>query len=345
MAKAAVQRSPERAPDGTDPDDDDNIDEDTGETSRMVETADNDDEREDDRAATHKPDDVDVAEDADADDDDDEVERKARLLGWVPEDEWRSNKQWYPARQFLERGLANSSLNKRNMDKLIKANDELRAKVAGLEETVNDSRTVLTSINDRFKRVDKAAYDRAYRDIEQRRRDAVEAGDSQAFDEAEKQLLNLQKQEKPGDEESATEDKGGDDTGRRDKTRRVPVMAAWLDKNAWFDEHYDMSQAAQGIHGRLKQQHPNWTLERNLEEVTKEIRKRFPERFESEDGDGTRRDTTTTETRRGGNGRSDGRKGRTFSDLPREAQEACLMMIRTIPNFTKREYLETYDWD
>ena len=61
------------------------------------------------RRMPKKKDDDDAGDDED-DDDDEAVEARARKLGWVPENNWRGNKEWVPARQFLERSVANRSL-------------------------------------------------------------------------------------------------------------------------------------------------------------------------------------------------------------------------------------------
>lgn len=349
MAKAAAayKRSAELAGD-TDADLDGKADDDaTARGGTDDDTGDDDDER-DDRSKTQKElDEIRARNDIDDDDDEDgDVEEKARRLGWVPESEWSSKKPWVPAKEFLERSYRNRGLYKGSLDKLQKQVDDLTEQNAELVRRSDESGKVLRNIWGKFKSAEKDGYNRAFRDLEKQRRKAIEDGDVEKVDQLEKRQAELKK---PTEDDDTGQDDGDgkdDRTKARDEVRRDPVMARWLEQNPWFDEHYELAQAAQGIHGGLKKKHPNWSLQQNLEEVARQIKERFPDFFENDADDRRRRDTVDTNTRRSRSDRErGGKKGRRFSDLPPDAQAACRQLQRTIEGYTVQEYLDDYEWD
>lgn len=87
-------------------------------------------------------------------------------------------------------------------------------------------------------------------------------------------------------------------------------------------------------------------LRANLDQVAAEIKRRYPERFEN-----PRRTAPNGVGRPTGDRGRTGKPGRTFADLPPEAQAAADKFVRTIPpdrngkKYTREDYLATYEWD
>lgn len=107
-------------------------------------------------------------------------ESDARAMGWSPEEEFKGDKkQWIDAKTFVERG--------EQMMPILKAqNKALLKRISGMEKTINQAR-------DFFSKSEQRGYDRAMAEIKARQREAVRTGDEEAFEAAEKDLNDLQK--------------------------------------------------------------------------------------------------------------------------------------------------------
>ena len=278
--------------------------------------------------------------DADAGGDDSE-EDQARRLGWVPESEWRGKKGgWVPAADFLERSYRNRGLYEGSVRKLQKQVSSLETALEESRKRQEESGEVLRNIYDRFKQADQAGYDRAHRELEQRRMKAIEDGDVDAVRKIEGQQAENRK--KQADAANKPKDGGGQQQ-QRQAPKRDPIIQAWAERNPWFDADIEMAKAAEGIEVVVNREKPGLTTEERLNEVAKRIKKRFPEKFEN-DADDHRRDTTGRDLGRDRGGRG-GSRGRTWADLPADAKQAYEKLARTIKGYTKAEYVRDYEWD
>lgn len=336
------KRSPEREPDellDREDDDDQEVDEDERQR-KSNEEADERDRRVQQRAGVTDEEHQERAE----------IERKARRLGWKPESEWRGAKdKWTDAETFLERAEANKSLARENSERLHGQIDSLTTELAKLrEETAKreeESGKVLNEIVDRFGRLDASAYARAKADLERQQRQAVEDGDTAAYDAAAEKLGKLKAPpampkvtvEKP------TEGEGKDDKKGKGDPKWAAAVQAFREKNTWFDTDPTLNTVAQAIHVKLRKENPDMTPEENMAAVEEEVRSRFPDSFENS---ARRRPAPPVprERREGGEGR-ERQKGRTYADLPPEAKSACDRFMRIIKGYTQEDYLRTYEWD
>ena len=258
---------------------------------------------------------------------DDEIDRLARSMGWRPRDQWRGDPaDWRDAREFYRRAISSAALHHKSLAAIQEQNQNLREKVDELGKVVKD-------INEERKRAQQAGYDQAMRELKEKRDRAVEEADTEAFNEAEEAIKNLT----PPGAEPAPPAPAEPDLDEATKS----TLHAWKAKNEWFDTDAVMTNLALAQHNQLLKDQPNLTLEQNLAEVSKEVRRRFPEKFRNE-----RRDTPAVT---GATGKRDGSRsgtpGRSYDDLPAEAKAACDRFVKNIPGYTRKEYLASYPWD
>ena len=83
----------------------------------------------------------------------------------------------------------------------------------------------------------------------------------------------------------------GDKQGVREITKEMGQMKApepdhpaevvdFQERNQWFDKDPEMTDYAIARSRRIAENNPSWSLERRLEEVEKDVKKRFPENFQ-----------------------------------------------------------------
>lgn len=282
-----------------------------------------------------------------------ETEAKARRLGWVPIAEWRgSETDWRPAEEFLARAASNQAIFNERFEDLDKRHAADMAKVTGeLTETrkqLEESTAVLGEIHGRFKQADKDAIERYRQRLDAEMAAAVEESDTPRYNTAKEKRDVLDKQERDrlvaegAEERKPAADPAGKPNGGSEPAKRIPEVDAWVDKNEWFKNGKTwVKDAADAIHKRLLEEKPKLSLAENLEEVTKEMKSRFPEQFENE----LRRAPSTT-VRPSGD-RTTTRKGKSLHELGPEAEAAYAKLkkhFKTTRNvdYTPEMYIEDY---
>lgn len=237
-----------------------------------------------------------------------EAEVKARAQGWAPKDEWRGpDEKWVDAETFLKRGEQIAPIQAERIEKLTR-------------ELEDAKRTIADFAGWRSK-VEKDAYERAMKDIKARQREAVKTMDEAAFEAAEKDAQELQKKV-----EQKTEQPG-----------EAPEVAAWKSANPWFDADPALNLEAQAIHVNIGRTKPGLTLEQNLAEVTKEIKRRYPEKFGIEENP-RRKEAPSVE---GANGTRTKAGGKSYADLPAEAKAACDSFVKQ-KIMNREQYVKDY---
>lgn len=267
------------------------------------------------------------------DEEQERVEKEARDLGWSPEDEWRGDpNKWAPASVYLDRMAGNRRFMDQQFEKMERA---YRETIAKLEGTIKEQGEVLGDLSERFTNADKAAFARGLKAARDEMAAAVAEGDTERYRAAEQRYDDLQERgpPEPKKKEPPPEERQDEQQPTID-----PAVIAWVQQNPWYERDRFLRDVAVAASNRIAAEEPELTIAENLEKVSAEIRRRFPERFENE----RRRAPSAVNGKTGE--RAPRNKGkRTYANLPKEAKAACDKYVRTIPGFTKEQYIETYD--
>lgn len=140
----------------------------------------------------------------------DPEEAKARENGWKPKDEYEGD-GWVSAGEFNRRA-------------------ELFEKMSSQNKVIKSLNKKLDALVKHNQTLEQRTREKVIAELEQRRRDAVAYGDTRAFDDAEKQLDEIRKEEstlKIEDEPQAPE--------------VPPVVREFADRNKWFESDKEMT--------------------------------------------------------------------------------------------------------
>ena len=248
-----------------------------------------------------------------------DYEADAREMGWKPQDEWSGPEDgWRDAKSFVQRGEEILPIVKQQSKKFREQNAKLQDEVSDLKKTVE-------SFKDWRSKTEKNAYERAMKTILSQQEKAVEDGDTEQFRKLEAEKADLNKETKA--EETPTDPKGLPASEQR-------VVEDWVSDNKWFNKDIELNGYAQAVHMNLRKQHPEWDLEDNLEEVTKRVKEKFPEKFENS------RASRPSKVNGGGIPKAQG-QGNSYSDLPADAKQACDDFVKQ-GLMTKQEYIKEY---
>jgi len=269
---------------------------------------------------------------------DNDVEARARLMGWKPQNEFKGDPaRWTDAETFVERGEKILPIvlerNRALEDKFTKQGNEL----GEVKTRLNEIGQAFEEYRDFARRSEERAYSRAKADLEARMTQAVETADRAAFQTARAELEALNPPPPAA--------RPADETTRQSPPapKIEPYVQEWIAENEWFNRSPAMNAYATALHGQLLQDKPGMSLRENLAEVRKEVIARFPEKFGNPKREGAPSVAAPTATPRRGR-----TEKKTYDDLPQDAKAACdkyVTMINAskpkVP-YTREEYVRIY---
>jgi hypothetical protein len=252
---------------------------------------------------------------------DEEIEEQARGQGWKPEDEWKGDppsRGFVSAKEFLEAGQKSLPLLTQQKGQIEEELEALKADSAKMKAAMRRYKAMTDKAMDTARRERDAAIE----SLQNERAQAISEADGDKVIEIERKIAQTQA-EPIGDEEP-------------------PGFAQeWLAENAWYEDDEEMAAVADGISTRLKQDQPHLVGQAHLDELSKRVKKAMPHKFKNPRRD----DPSPVEPAR----RSAPTNGRSFEDLPKDAQQAYEdfkeMFAADGVNYTKKQYLATYEWD
>lgn len=238
------------------------------------------------------------------------AEEKAKPQGWVPRESFRGDPaKWVDAETFVKRGENILPIVKERLDHVIKENQEIKAAQKEFLEY--------------HKKTAEREFNRALQAIEQRKLDAVQEADTDAYQRAQREERELLK-ERPQPTPPAN--------------TPPPEFESFVRSNDWYNTDPEMKAYADniGVFINSTRQLPFADV---LREVEKEVKARYPHKFQN-----TRREAAPSVERSADMGLPV-KNGKAYADLPADAKTACDKFIRTIPGFTKEQYLKDYFGD
>ena len=282
------------------------------------------------------------------------VESRATQMGWLPQEQFRGNPDnWVPAETFVrmaEESLPHAKgtikMMERKMEQQARTLQDQTDRIAAMQQDMQEFVQVSRGAEQR-------AYEKAKKDLLAQQRTAKESGDMPAFVEATEKLDDLiaehpvvtGKELKVGATDAKP--KSPDEEYREWMAAEPTAYDDWKTENTWFEEDPDMFAYAQQMDQFLQTKH-GFKLPRSkrLDELTKLVKKRFPEHF----GNAARAAGSPVESDTGS--RPSGGGGKSYQDLPPDAKKQCDKWTGadgkgekgTISGLTRTDYLASYKW-
>jgi hypothetical protein len=229
------------------------------------------------------------------------IEAEARSSGWKPKEDWKGDtSRWTDAPEWVEHANKVLPIVRGKLAETREERDKLYAKVTDLTSRFD-------KLAESTKKVGELAYNRALKEIQERRTKAVEEGDGEAFEKAEGEIAAL---EKPVD---------------------IPVAP----------EPEPVHQAAEAIAAVKVQQGTTLTGEAFFNAVKSDVMAAYPQSkyFSNPNRTGA----NEVEAGSGSSRNRSAKKG--YNDLPPEAKAACDRFVADGTCKDRDAYLATYEFD
>lgn len=309
------------------------------------------------------------------------IEARARRMGWSPRENWRGDaSRWVDASTYVERAESSFPVLQERYAALDSRFQKTEAELAGTRERLNEVLETVqqqTEVLDEFRifasKGEERAYNRARREIEGKMAQAVAEADTVGFNAAREELNELGAppaaptprqvvERKPPETPAAvaTPAPAAPAAPAADTPiEPAPELKTWMTNNMWFVQGspvYDRAAASFAIteDTLLAEEQPTLSVADRLVEVTRRVKARFPKKFgitsedeEEEPPPNPARQRAVAVTPQAVTPPSNGatRDKRSYANLPKADREICDRFCRTIPNFTKEEFLSQYVWD
>jgi hypothetical protein len=239
--------------------------------------------------------------------------QQAKEMGWVEKNEWRGHPDhWRDPNEYVRRGqevlpIVRAQLERvkteqtKRQEEFDRQRRDLEDRLRRQEDSEKAFQTRLeaqqrefaerTERNDKMARIALERQRQTFLEqIDAAKYNAVAAGDQQTYAgliEREKQFYrDIQREDdqyKPKQEanrqEAAPSQAAPQTQGVVLTPRDQRTLEDWKEKNPWFYRSSDLNVEAQKIHMELWEKSPGLDLGENLERVTSELKKRYPEKF------------------------------------------------------------------
>lgn len=184
----------------------------------------------------------------------DEVEVRARQQGWVPKEEWTGAPEaWRPANIFVDRG-------------------ELLGKIKSQSTEMRELKGMVNYLAEQNRKLYEAGYEKAIAELENARDQAVEAQDTRAVREFDKQIK--------AHEKALEEAKRPPPQATGGAAAAEELYGEFISRNPWYERDEVMQDWANGAAVKFKAANPralDVDVYRHLEDSAK---KKFPDKFQ-----------------------------------------------------------------
>ena len=241
---------------------------------------------------------------------DEETLAEAKRQGWVPQSDYNGPEdRWVDADTFVKKG--------KEINALLRKDNEF------LKREVSEMKTTMMEFKKFHADTEKRAYDRAMLDLRDQKKEAINTGDGDkvlqiddAIDEL-KQARAIEKVEV------------------RPSNQPDPTFVQWNEDNPWFGKDTELTEEANLIGEVIKRKQPTLIGEAFLDEVTKRVKKAYPEKFTNTNRARPSPVEGTTAPK------SNQKSGKGYNDLPPEAKQACQKFEKQ-GLITREAYLKEY---
>lgn len=261
------------------------------------------------------------------------TESRAREMGWVPKEEFRGDQtKWIDAPAYVERGESMLPIMQANNRRLISEVQSLRTQLTQASQANQEIRQSVEELREFTGTMAKANARASRAEIAKKIKAAREAGDVELELELQDELTEANRTVRGEGEQRQNGSQGNQSSQGgpppRQRPEENPEFIAWQQANPWFggadDKDVTKTNFALATAQSLRSRRADLKGKAFFEEVDREVsavfggnqRRQAPNKVETGNGSG----------RQGGGSASDG--GKTFSDLPADAQATCRAQAR-----------------
>lgn len=242
------------------------------------------------------------------------VEKEARSMGWRPLEEFKGDKEkWVDADEFVERGRHVLPIVLENNKRLQRDLSTRDRKIDTLQSKLDDALAAIDKLDKHYTEANKRAVENAKRQLKEELRQAREDNDLDKEFEIQDRIndLNNATQDTPASKKPTTPAAKAESSNAE--------FAEWVKDNDWFDVDKKKTKEVVRIAEDLREEGNELTGREFFDECVRV----WEEQHDEQESD-TKRKPRATSKVESPNVRTPRTGGKSWADLPKDAQEACL---------------------
>ena len=259
------------------------------------------------------------------------TEKEARLLGWVPKEEFRDGDHWVDAETFVKRGKEINPILRKNNETLMKKLEAAQAEVAEVKKVAKE-----------FEKFQKENAERKVKELEaqlvalkQQKKEAISMGDGEAVIAIDDEIDATKEAVGEAKKESKAPQTEDDNKPKIDPEFQLAIET-WMVDNDWFTKDIKMSRIADAVGMEVNAKYPHLKGKAFFDKLDEELEEVLPEKYRKKPRTSPVEGSTRT-------ARSTSTKKESYDNLPAEAKAACDRFVKQ-GLMTKEEYVSSYDW-
>jgi len=258
----------------------------------------------------------------------DEKQEAASKQGWREDGE-------KDAETFLKDGEEILSIKRERYNTLEGKFDDVTKELSSVKTELAGNKKTMEDFTEYHKGVSKREYDKAVASISSDMVD-IKAAQTKAVEEADgEEYKRLDQRMAIKQQEISRLNTPMPQQNPQPKLAERPVFTEWKKTNPWYAENPLMSVQADSIAQRVFV--PGMSEMDHYNAVGEVMKKEFPNKFDRPSGGSNVEGDSQVS--------SDASGGKKFSDLPSDAKAACDRFVKDMPGFTRKQYLESYEWE
>jgi hypothetical protein len=256
------------------------------------------------------------------------TEKEARLLGWVPQGEYKDGDHFVDAEAFVKRGKEINPILRKNNETLLKKLEAANFEIAEVKKVAKEfEKFQKDNAEKRVKELQQELVD-----LKEKKKDAVSQGDGAAVVALDDAIDAVKEQQQEAKVVPKVEAKPVVHV----PATLDPVITGWMEENAWFTADEKLTRIADTIGARINEQHPELSGKAFFDELDKELAEILPERLKKKARSSPVEGATQSN-------RPTGSKKQSYDNLPADAKEACNRFVKQ-GLMTKEQYVSEYDF-
>ena len=272
-----------------------------------------------------------------------DLEQEATVLGWTPKDQFKGDpEKWIDAETFVRRGKEVLPILRKNNEKLLGTLNEQKKELFSLKTAFAEAREALTTLTEYHSKTAEREYERARQELLGKKATAMREGEFEVAVKIDEELKDLNA-DAPKEIKLTPKEEAKEST-----PSQHPDYAAWASDNSeWLGKDKAKTQYATSVAHYIRAMEPTLVGRAFLDKVTEEVELKFSPPKEE-------KGKKEVPSKVASGARGTFRNGKSFGDLPKEAQEACNKFgarlvgenkaYKTMADWQK-QYVANYDWE
>jgi hypothetical protein len=258
-----------------------------------------------------------------------QVEKEARLLGWVPQPEFRDGEHFVDAETFVKRGKEINPILRKNNETLLKKLDEANREIAEVKKVAKEF--------EKFQKDAAAqkvvALEGELKILKEQKKNAITQGDGDSVVNIDEQIDALKEEQREAKKTPVVQAPVVSVPVTLD-----PLINQWMGENTWFTTDPKYTRIADAIGADINATRPHLNGQAFFDELDKEMMDVLPEKYQKTKKGRTSpvESGTSTSTRPNA-------KKQSYEALPPDAKAACDRFVKQ-GLMTKEAYVSEYEW-